>query len=398
MDSFVHRSGFGAEARRASVGLLALGIALCVLTPAQSSRAAPRRTPPRPAVKARTIVLLALRDRPELSKRAVQAVRSQLSDTQAVLRVVWVNRLAPKHVDQLALSRAHAAYKGVLAVVWYDVIKPDKVLILVAKSGRLVVRRVTGDAVGGRLEASAIIVRTSALVLLAGQPLPSHPLGSLDPSLLPRPRARPSPRPRRLAARPRPRPRPKPLPKPRPRHGSKWRFGLGLEASYALAGYSSDVGAAHGGSFGAAFHLGQGLSILLHYRVTQKVTGELGTSRLGLQPHPLSLGLRWRHRWGRFELGASAAVVMDYVTYDASVDPQTHGVSDSSGDLLWSLLPMLSSAVSVARRIRITLDAGAQIGLGWRRYVLDDGSQKRTILGPWPVHPILLVGLSADLI
>jgi len=361
------------------------------------------------APKAKTLVLLAAKNRPHLARRALRALRSQLSDTSVALRVVWVKRLAPSRAAQLARSKKQAAKRGVLAVAWYDASQPNEILMLAARTGRLVVRRVTGASVGGRFESLAIIVRTSMLALLAGQPLPPQPpprrrvvprLRVEPRRVVPRRRVEPRPvprlrvEPRRVVPRRRPAPGRRTTPPARP---GAWRFGFGLEAGYFLSGYSVDAGAVHGGELAAIFHLRAGWELLLSYRVTQKVTGRIASSRLDLQSHPIGLGARWRHHWGRFGLGLALSLLMDYATLSTAIDPTTHTSSTDRGDLLWSVMPMVSGTVALARRIQVVLSVGAQIGLNWRRYVLDEQSATLTLLHPWPVQPCLMIGLSVDI-
>ena len=357
------------------------------------------------APKARTLVVLAAQNRPDVTRRALGALRSQVSDTSVVLRVVWIKRLAGSRASQIALSRRHAAKKGVLAVAWYDGSQPNEILMIAARTNRLVVRRVTGATLGGRLEALAIIVRTSMLALVAGQPLPPQPppRRRVEPRrVVPRrrvkprrvvPRRRVEPR-RRVAPRRRPPPRRRPLPA-RP---AGWRFGLGVEAGYFLSGYSVGAGAVHGGEVAVAFHLRAGWEVLVSYRVTQKITGRVGASRLDLQPHPIGLGARWRHRWGRFDLGLALSVIMDYATLSTDADPDTYWASADQGDLLWSVMPTISGSVTLIPRLRVVLAVGAQVGLNWRRYVLDDQVATEPLLSPWPVQPFMMIGLSADIL
>lgn len=392
---FVVRHDAGPRVRTRLVGLLVFAVLLTV-----GGSIARGRTP-----KARTLVLLAAKNRPDVTRRALQALRSQLSDTSVVMRVVWVVRLARSRASQIALSKRHAAKRGVLAVAWYDASQPNEILMLAARTKRLVVRRVTGATVGGRLEALAIIVRTSMRALVAGQPLPPQP----PPPRRVVPRRRVEPRrvvprrrvePRRVLPRRRVEPRRRPSPRrtPPPTRPVGWRFGLGLEAGYFLSGYSVDAGAVHGGEVAVTFHLRAGWEVLLSYRVTQKITGRVGASRLDLQPHPIGLGARRRHRWGRFELGLALSIIMDYATLSTDADPTTYRASADRGDLLWSVMPTVSGSVTLIPRLRVILAVGAQIGLNWRRYVLDDQSTTETLLNPWPVQPCLMIGLSADII
>lgn len=356
--------------------------------------------------KPKTLILLAAKNRPDVTRRALRALRSQLSDTTVVLQVVWVKRLARTRAAQIALSKKHAARKGVLAVAWYDASQPNEILMLAARTRRLVVRRVTGASVGGRLESLAIIVRTSMLALLAGQPLPPQPPPRrrvVPRRVVPR---RVVPRrvvPRRVVPRrvtPRrvtPRRLPPPRRSPPPVRPGAWRFGLGLEAGYFLSVFSTDTGAVHGGELAAVFHLRAGWELLLSYRVTQKIIGRVDKARLDTQPHPIGLGARWRRHWGRFGLGLALSFIMDYVSLSTDVDPNTYSSSADRGDLLWSVMPMVSGTVRLSRRFRVILALGAQIGLNWRRYVLDDQGTAQTLLKPWPVQPCLMIGLSADI-
>ncbi len=153
----------------------------------------------------------------------------------------------------------------------------------------------------------------------------------------------------------------------------------------------------HGGEVVVTFGLRESWALLLSYRVSQKITGRVDSARLDLQSHPIGLGARWRQRWGRFELGLALSLIMDYATLSTDVDPNTHSASTDGGDLLWSVMPTISGSVGLARRLRLTLALGAQIGLNWRRYVLEDQSASEPLLAPWPVQPCLMIGLSADI-
>jgi hypothetical protein len=152
---------------------------------------------------------------------------------------------------------------------------------------------------------------------------------------------------------------------------------------------------AHGFWAGLSWRFLPPWSAFLGFGVVPAVRAEVPQATLRLQRYAVGLGARGHLRWGRWRLGASAALALEYATFDVR-SPVAQPYRDDD-DLIVSLTPALHAEVRLISRLRLFAELGAAIYLNNPRYVLDGPAAKPTILAPWPVRPRLLVGLAVGL-
>jgi len=372
------------------------------------SRAAPRRatTPPARAdakkkqsankeQQARaTLVMLAGETAAQatVAQAVSRSVRAQLVGLGVRLRLHRVPRLPAELPSQLDLARGVLSRQGGLAAFWCELRPgPQLFVYLMPRGGdRLVLRRIRGLDAAARYEALGLILRQSVQALRSGGSIGVHPS---------RVRTPPPRRPLR-SGRPATPGRPRPLPASRPLAPVQGdptpaeRHGVALEAAYFLEGLREGH-VAHGFWAGLSWRFLPPWSAFLGLGVAPAVRAEVPQATLRLQRYAVGLGARGHLRWGRWRLGASACLALEYATFDVrSSVAQPYRDDD---DLIVSLIPALHAEVRLISRLRLFAELGAAIYLNNPRYVLDGPAASPSILAPWPVRPRLLVGLAVGL-
>jgi hypothetical protein len=325
--------------------------------------------------------MIAARDQEERTKQALHALKGQLSDVPVTLQLVWVNRLAKRVDEQVQAAREQVKAKGkdILAVFWCDLSDPPHLYLFAPKPNRFLERSLKGSAAGEQLESIAVIVRTSVSALLAGKPIGKKP----PPPPRPRPRARP-------------RSRSKPPPVVKVKTRKPRRQWLRLETAYALDGYSTDVGVTHGFYAAVSVHLHRNWSVVADFRVLPGISTSISAPDVSarLNRYPIGIGARFRWPLGRFEVGGTLRVVMEYVK------PRTSGtevvLESDEGAFLFSAVPMFYGSVRVVWRVRAFLAAGVRVAFNRRRYVVESAADTKVLAEPWPAQPLVLAGVCVD--
>jgi hypothetical protein len=342
--------------------------------------------PGRAAPSGKTVVMVAPTTEATKLKELGQAVKSQLVDTPATLRTALHNNFPKDLSGRLAVAREAAKKHRAVAVFWYEQPGPGEHYLFVfdPAGGRLLVRIVNPAASGGGTETVANIVRASVQALLKG-----GQIGVRMPA--PRPTARPPP--------PRP-PEPVLFTRPKAKHVPARRW-LGVELGYAYQAYATEQPALNGMWAGLAVHLHRNWSVYTGYHLYQTVTISGAFAFSKFRRHPVTAGARFRWPVGRWEVGCSASVLLDYVTHNTrEAEPAGEmGVSSSGkkGDLIVAGSALFRFGFRIVDRLRLVGRVGAEFGFNNKRYVVKGEQFGETLLTPWPVRPRLEVGLEADL-
>ncbi len=341
-----------------------------------------------------TVVYLAPLNREQEARELAQAVRSQLSDVRARLRLAWSAPRRDTLEAWLAAARATARVEHAAAVFFTTHQRLH--LAFVDKQGlRLLIRSLGTTRATERAEAVALILRSALAAYLRGARLPE---------------ARPVPRPR---PRPRPRDRPRPPPPPgkalpAPRRGPTDR--LTLELGYVFDSFSNQAVANHGLGVSLALRVARDWRIRLGGRWSPEMTLRPDAAedpmRARLQRIPIFLAGRYQRRLGRFTLGVELGVVLEYLRMRIEPTELVERGGDD-GDWRAALEPALYGAVRVAPRLRIHVRLSAEIGLRLQEFGYlqpSDYGFNPAVTGPfisfgreWAVKPRAEVGLTVDL-
>lgn len=318
-----------------------------------------------PASASPTLVMLAPRDQPKVTRTLREAVKAQLSDVNLKLRLQTVESLPTGRDCRMASARALVGQRGVAAVFWFDP-ATNRVCLLFSpgRGGRLVNRRVTGSGEEGRYEAVAVLVRTAVRESLTTRRAASNP--SKGPrGLVP---ARPLLRPGQAR--------------------------LELELAYALELIAPSAALAHGLRLAAQVSLHHHWSVFLGYRLEARVMVDGGGGAVELQRYPVDAGVRFRGWFGPLELGARLGLGFAYTRLLQRLPSSSSNAVKATSEWLVFLGAHAYVGLRPIARLLVFAAVGARIYLLNARYQLDTDE---VLLSPWTVQPSILVGLSVDL-
>jgi hypothetical protein len=319
-----------------------------------------------------SLILLVPAEQDDTARAAVTALSSQLSDLEADLAVTPVAALPTSFGAALEAARGLARPSGVAAILWVvDVGDEAAVLYLFEGDGaRALMRRVEGEGAAARFEAAAVIARMSIDELLRG--------GRVGVAVEPAP----APKPPASAAAPR-------EPETRARR-SGW---LRPSAAYALTVRSADHPAVQGLDIACAAAPSERVELFAGYTVLERVEDRGGGVTLTLSRHPFRFGARGVFRWSLVELGVALAIVMDWTTFEADLDPGLSPVRDRA-DFVLGALPSVDFGVAPVRWLAVFASIGAEIDLPSRSYGFDRGGGRVVLVDTWRAQPWLLAGVA----
>lgn len=352
-------------------------------TPA--ARARKPETPRGRAIKRIGVVLLLEKKDPKAAASLVQAIRSQLADTAVRLDLQTVDRFAAELSRQLAMARKTATTRRSNVVIWFSLTRPEPLyLYFVEKQGIRLIMRSFGDmGPDQRAEAAAIVVRSSVLAFLRGQRVGRKIAGPAPP----RPRRRPPP--------------PPTLPVGRSTRKKIWTS-LELGYAYAYDDWDADLTGQHGLEARVALHLAPRWSLLAAYQWSQlaPLSDTTQQAEVLLRLHRMGLGARFHHALGRWHLGASLMLNADYVDYTVRQDAMVQERNERPL-VLFSITPSFHVGVRLAKRLRLQLELGAEVGLynpTFRLQLSQQPNQFSKFGKPEVIRPRLLLALAVDLI
>lgn len=316
-----------------------------------------------------TLVMLAPRDRPKVTRTLREAVKAQLSDVKLHLRLQPVESLPTGRDCRWAGARDLAGQQGVAAVFWFDS-RANRVCLVFApgRGGRLVNRRVNGSGEEGRYEAVAVLVRTALRRIGSSQerhkavrPPPKSPRGLWEARSLRRPgQAR-----------------------------------LELELAYALELIAPTAAPlAQGLRLAVGVSLHRHWTVFLGYRLEARVTLDCEDSAVELQRYPVDVGVRFRWWLGALELGARLGVGFANTRLIQQLPSTSSNAVRTTSEWLVFLGAHAYVGVRPVARLLVFAAVGARLYVLNARYQVDDD---QVLLSPWTVQPSFLAGLSVDL-
>ncbi len=310
--------------------------------------------------------------------RAKRAVRAQLVGLPVRVRVHRVTRFPAELPTQLELARRILRKGDTMAVFWCDIHLRQRIYLYLATSRgeRVVVRSIGGLDDAGRMEAMALILRQAVKALLAGGTIGVYP--SSVPLALPRLQVRPA----ATTAR-----------SHQPRRS---RHRVGIEAAYALEGFSSARRVAHGFWGAVLWRIRPWWSVFAGFILGPPITGEGQYASMRLTRYLVLFGARAHWQAGRFRLGGSLAINLEYVVHRTTSTVAYPDVDRN--DLLVAVTPTVHFEIVLSSRARAFLAAGIQAYFNNLHYVVTGEGVRDVLLKPWAIRPHLLLGMSIDLL
>ncbi len=360
-----------------------------------------------------TIVLLIAQGQIIDSEGAVEAVRSQLDDLEAVLEPRWISAddAGPSSLADRAEEMSRK--ENVAAVVWVDGDDPSKLFfVAVGENGVDRFERAvpvdTTDII--KVENIALICRATVQALLAmadarslepvglptsdpaepvpGMPSPDRPVGEgTSPAGSP-----PTPEPRDTISDDA---------SPKTERAAKIAPVVGIDLAYAYRGYSSDDPVVHGFVGGLHGRIGKWGRIVAGYELRQPYRAKGACVDISARSHPFFVGgaVEWRFDW--VSLGPYLGVTMEYITHETASDPACRQVRLFSAQARFDALVSLGAVVRfhIFDRFSFFARLVADIFVLQGRYSAPtESGERELLLDPWRAQPAAVLGISVGVI
>jgi hypothetical protein len=310
----------------------------------------------------------------EISRLVVRAVQSQLSDLPVTFRLSPVSELPGALKEQISLAEQVAAEGGALAVFWCDFTDPGQALLFLRGTDRdrILVRRIDATEAAALSEEVAIIVRASVAELLRGGRIGiqvAEAVAAEQPPALIEPAAEGLPSVLEIAQR----------------------------TGYLFQTLSTEQPASHGLDLMLGVRAHPVVWAFFGFTMVGTLSQDGDAAALRLRRHPLRLGAAALFRIGMFEVGASLAAQLDYVTFEVrGLDEGMAAVRDRD-DVLLSLVPEGVAGLRILPRAVLVATVGFEIPVSAVHYVVQTPRGTEILLDPWPVQPRFSVGVRIEL-
>lgn len=306
------------------------------------------------------VIMVAPTHDEQLSRRAAEAVASQLADLPVTFDVEWVAHVPPELRAQVDAARQVSARRNATAVFWVDLTLPEQLFLYIAEpeGGRILVRTIhsEGEGMEARLETVAVIIRGAVKAILAGgkigveappaePPEPPGPTGALDVFL-----------------------------------------------SYALTLYSDEALLLHGVRLGLSTRLKSWARLYLAYRLQVPVRVEGDYVGLTVSPHPMELGLTGRFHLGDWYIDAGVGLMVDVVSVDVTALEEEVMTRSVEHRWLFGATPSLALGRTLGRVASIYLAVSADVMFNEQWYAVETPDGSQTVLEPWNVRPVFRLG------
>lgn len=331
----------------------------------------------------------------------IDAVESQLIDTQVELASEPLESLPSSLESQIKTAHGVAQRYNCLAVLWCELSAPAKIYLYYpgAQQGRILVREIREPDPWSRAEAISIIVRASVVQLLAGQSIGVNAASALEESRQTS-IASSEAAPPRLPQEP-PATRPASLAPSEDAPGSaQWE----AELAYLLQVHSRQFAVLSGLSLGLSVTLAGHWRLSGQYLMVQPIKQPGQTAILELNRHPMAAGLGYVWSKGRVELGLATALFVDIATFTNSDIQAGYRSETDSRDVIFSLTPSVRLSYKLVERLSLLLSVGAEIPINRKEYTAIIRTEEtmnilsvKTIV-PWPVQPLFQIGVAIDVL
>ena len=342
-----------------------------------------------------TVALLLSRKVEVRSLTLARAVETQLADLPISFQIEWVDDYAASLNDQETVAEEVAGRLNAFAVIWCDLEETDRVYFYLTSSvteKNILVRRVDGAGEESFDEAIAIIARSSIDALLAGGKIGIAK--ELEDAEVPEGEdiSEESTSPEvpvflnveigevviKLRS------------KERTNH-------LALDTAIAFQIFSYE------------HQVASGLALMARFRILHMLCGFVGYtflplseySRLGVQlsieQRPIYAGVLLLNKHGRFEFGAGVALKLNFLKEDYRTVVDDMEAQPSRTRIGVAFVPSVRLNMHILESFGIFASLGAEIPLNRVMYTLNDGLRYQTIFEPWPVQPVVILGIVANL-
>jgi hypothetical protein len=332
----------------------------------------------------KVVVMIAPRDQEERAEPVIRAVQSQLSDLSVFFQVTWEDSLKADREERELLAAEVARTSGAAAVFWCDLDEPDRVFMYLSMDGqgRILERWLEGSGPGGIHETLGIIVRASVVAMLKSMAEPAQLHGEIEESST--------------------------IQDAGPEEStvdagdddtneleevSPHKL-FNVDAAYAFNMVSDENMAVSGFNVGLGVHFGLGWRLFGGYIFFEPQEYEFVEVHLELRRHPMLLGVRYEHFFGRLVLGGILAISLDYIVEDIKVFSQAVSAERDGAELQVSAVPQIRLGVNLFYELRLFIALGIEIPFNRVEYFVGSDSGQQTVSDSWAVRPLGLLGVS----
>ncbi len=307
------------------------------------------------------VMMLASRAEEDTATTAAGEFHSQLADLPVRFEVLWVDAFPADLREQIQLAHRAAAEHRAAMVVWMDFAAPGRVYLFVAdaEGGRVLVREAGSEdeSVEGRLMTMGVIVRGAVRGVLAGDTTAA----------------------------------PVPPPPPPPSESGLLEFGL----AYGLQLYSEEIPLLHGARLEAAVRLSGPLRLFVGYRAHLPPRVEHGSLMVDLLAYPMELGLALRFPvLEPLDIETGAGAVVTIVDLDITSADRTLAPRDDTRRVEFAVDVWVGAHLRLGPVAAVFLRLSADVVANRHRYVVDLGDRVETVVHPWRLRPLFLLGAS----
>jgi hypothetical protein len=324
------------------------------------------------------VLIVAFESQRPFADQVKETIEIQLSEINVRLQVEWVAAPQASTREQIRQASRVNSATGALAVVWYDHRNNDHGFLYLADAdkARILLRRIDEEDEAARAETIALVVQSAVEALLRG-----GTIGVKEPVL------------EAVEAEPVP---PEREDDTTPTEGAQPVIGpfLGIDVAAGLQSRSTEHPFNIGFNAEIYGSFAPGVEVFLSYTLWNTMISEGKNALVRVARHPLGLGLRYGAYLGKFRLDGTAEFLADFVNQETtrifSTVPTAQG--QDHFDVIFSVVPGITVARSISRRIEIFGRLSAQIPFNRveYRYMTSDGSE--IIETPWSIQPRLLLG------
>lgn len=339
------RQRLAADSRRwvgSDVRLLMLSLAILV---AGAAEAGPR-----------TIALLLPLGIPDDVQKAVLA---QVNDAEVELVIEMVASIPEGLESQLELAEAARRRLDALAVIWVNHPTGARVLMHLSQRGgaRLVGRTVHFTSEFEQAEGIATIVRGFVQATV----------GTSEGEA--------------------------------PARARRWAW-LSVRAGWSAEWFASTTPLVHGLFAQLAVRPHPAWSGFMGYRLLPRLSA-LGPEglQLGLERHPVDVGVAWHQAFGLVILGASVSASVDFMSTRIEARGTQWSTVVPRNRVLVSGALLVEFGLALRPGARIVVSAGPEVAVNTVDYAVDVGGQAPSVLlSPWQVRPRLALTLEGDVL
>lgn len=294
-------------------------------------------------------------------------VGSQLADVPARLEIERPDGPAPDLETRLGLAREAAARRDALAVFWVDLPAMSRLYLFApdAEGGRLLVREIGtgGESIEGRSMTMAVIVRGAVRGIVAGEAATGEPaaFGAGEAPMA-------------------------------PKRESLLGFGL----AYGLQFLSQEALLLHGARLEAAVRLAGRVRLFAAFRAHPPPRIARDDLTAGMPIYPAELGLAVRLGFPAWFIETGAGAVVTVIDFDVTSARDALVQEDDLRRVEFAINPWIGAGRELGPVVAVFLRLSADVVVNRHRYVVDRGDRVDTLVHPWRLRPMALLGVGVS--